>query len=66
MMAFQQNSQTIVVESCEDKTRESEAKFNNNMLQLLLIGGIVDFLSYGSFTVPHIAKYAQAMKNILL
>ncbi len=37
------------------------------MLQLpLLIEGIVDFLSPGSFTVPHIAKYTQAMKNILL
>ncbi len=66
MAAVQQNSQTIVVGSCEDKTRESEAKFNNNMLQLLLIRGIVDFLSPGSFTVPHIAKYTQAMKNILL
>ncbi len=66
MMAFQQNSQTIVMESCEDKTCESEAKFNNNMLQLLLIGGIVDFLSPGSFTVPRIPKYTQAMKDILL
>ncbi len=66
MAAVQQKSQTIVVESREDKTGESEAKFNNNMLQLLLIGGIVDFLSPGSFTVPRIAKYTQAMKNILL
>ncbi len=66
MAAVQQNSQAIVVESHEDKTCESEAKFNNNMLQLLLIGGIVDFLSPGSFTVPRIAKYIQAMKNILL
>ncbi len=66
MAAVQQKSQTIVVESCEDRTCESEAKFNNNMLQLLLIGGIVDFLSPGSFTVPRIAKYSQAMKNILL
>jgi hypothetical protein len=66
MMAVQQNSQTIVVESCEDKTRESEAKFNNNMLQLLLVRGIIDFLSPGSFTEPRIAKYTQAMKNILL
>jgi hypothetical protein len=66
MAAVQENSQTIVVESCEDKTCESEAKFNNNMLQLLFIGGIVDFLSPGSFTVPRIAKYTWAMKNILL
>jgi hypothetical protein len=36
------------------------------MFQLLVIGGIVDFLSPGSFTVPLIAKYTQAMKNILL
>ena len=66
MIAVQKNSQTIVVESCEDKTRKTEAKFNNNMLQLLLLGGIVDFSSPGSFTLPRIAKYTQAMKNILL
>jgi hypothetical protein len=66
MMAVQQKSQTIVVESREDKTRETEAKFNNNMLQLLLLGGTVDFASPGSFTEPRIAKYTQAMKNILL
>jgi hypothetical protein len=66
MMAVQQKSQTIVVESREDKTRESEAKFNNNMLQLLLVGGTIDFVSPGSFVDPRIAKYTQAMKNILL
>jgi hypothetical protein len=66
MMAFQQKSQTIVVESCEDKTRETEAKFNNNMLQLLLIRGIVDFSSPLSFTESRFAKYIQAMKNIFL
>jgi hypothetical protein len=45
------------VESCEDyKTRETEAKSNNNMLQLLLVGGIVYFSSPGSFTEPRIAK----------
>ncbi len=66
MAAVQQKSQTIVVESCEGKTCESEAKFKNNMLQLLLIRGIVDFSSPGSFTVPRIKKYTQAMKNILL
>ena len=32
----------IVVELRADKIRKSEAKFNNNMLQLLLIGGNVD------------------------
>ena len=57
MMAVQQRSQTIVVESCEDKTHESEAKFNNNMLQLLLVGGAIDFASPGSFVDPRIAKY---------
>ena len=56
MMVIQQKSQTIVVEPREDKTRKTEAKFNNNMLQLLLLG-IID---------PQIAKYTQAMKNILL
>jgi hypothetical protein len=57
MMAVQQRSQTIVVESREDKTHESEAKFNNNMLQLLLVGGTIDFASPGSFVDPRIAKY---------
>jgi hypothetical protein len=38
MIAAQQ-SQSIIVESCTDKCRESEAKFNNNMLQLVLVGG---------------------------
>ncbi len=66
MMAVQQRSQTIVVESREDKTHESEAKFNNDMLQLLLVGGTVDFESPGSFVNPRIEKYTQAMKNILL
>ena len=67
MIAVQQkNQQTIVVESREDKTRETEAKFNNNMLQLLLLGGTVDFTSPGSFIDPRVAKYTQAMKNILL
>jgi hypothetical protein len=66
MMAVQQKSQTIVVESREDKTRETEAKFNNNMLQLLLLGGTVDFSSLGSFVDPRLSKYTQAMKNILL
>jgi hypothetical protein len=66
MMAVQQRSQTIVVESREDKTRESEAKFNNDMLQLLLVGGTIDFAPPGCFVNPRIEKYTQAMKNILL
>ncbi len=66
MMAVQQRLQTIVVESREDKICESEAKFNNNMLQLLFVGGTIDFGSPGSFVNPRIAKYTQAMKNILL
>ncbi len=66
MMVVQQKSQTIVVESREDKTRATEAKFSNNMLQLLLLGGTVDLTSPGSFVDPRIAKYTQAMKNILL
>ncbi len=49
MMAFQQKSQTIIMESCEDKPHEAEAKFNNNMLQLLLIRSIIDFSSPGYF-----------------
>jgi hypothetical protein len=49
------------------KIRPAKLKpFNNNMLQLLLVGGIVDFSSPGSFANPCIAKYTQAMKNILL
>jgi len=66
MMAVQQRSQTIVIESHKDKTRESEAKFNNNMLQLLLVGGTTDFASPGSFVDPHIEKYNRAMKKVLL
>jgi hypothetical protein len=66
MMAVQQKSQIIIVESCEDKTRKTEAKFSNNMLQLLLLGGTVDLMSPGLFVDPQILKYTQAMKNILL
>ena len=67
MMTVQQISQTIVVESCEDKTRQAEAKYSNNMFQLLNVGGTIDFASPGSFIDdPHLAKYTQAMKNILL
>jgi hypothetical protein len=52
MIAVQQKSQTIVVGSREDKTRDTEAKFNNNMLQLLLLGGTVNFTSPGLFIDP--------------
>jgi hypothetical protein len=50
MIAAQQ-SQTIVVQSCANKCRKSEAKFNNKMLQLILVGGIVDFLPPGSISM---------------
>jgi hypothetical protein len=74
MLFFQQLSakmltpkqpQTIVVESRADKSRESEAKFNNNMLQLLLVAGDADLLLPGMFVNSRIPKYTQAMKNIL-
>jgi hypothetical protein len=60
-----QQPQTIVIESRADKCRKSEAKFNNNMLQLLLIGGEMVLLPPASFNKPHIPTYMQAMKNIL-
>ena len=66
MMTVQQRSQTIVVESREDKTRQAKAKFSNNLHQLLNVGGTTDFTSPGSFFNPRFAKYTQAMKNILL
>jgi hypothetical protein len=44
MMNQQHQPQTFVVESRANKSRESEAKFNNHMLQLLMISGNVDFL----------------------
>ncbi len=49
-MLTTQQPQTVAVESRADKSRESEAKFNNNMLQLLLVAGNAD---------------TQAMENIL-
>ncbi len=61
-----QQPQTIVVESRADKCCESEAKFNNNMLQLLLIGGEVILLPPASFEHTHIPTYKQTMKNILV
>ncbi len=55
----------IVVELRADKIRKSEAKFNNNMLQLLLIGGNVVITTPGSFANPRIPIYTQGMKNII-
>ena len=66
MMTVQQRLQTIVVESRKDKTRQAEAKYSNNMFQLLNVGGTINFASPGSFIDPRLAKYTQAMKNILL
>ena len=48
-MLTPQQPQTIVVESRADKSRESEAKFNNNMLQLLLVAGDADLFLPGTF-----------------
>ncbi len=57
--------QTIVVKSRADKSCKSKAKFNNHMLQLLLIAGDVNFVPPGSFRVPQSLVYTQAMLNIL-
>jgi hypothetical protein len=57
--------QTIVVELRADKCHESKAKFNNNMLQLLLVSSNTDLSPPGAFAMPHIPFYTQAMKNIL-
>jgi hypothetical protein len=48
-MLTPQQPQTIVVESRADKSRESEAKFNNNMIQLLLVAGDADLFLPGTF-----------------
>ena len=64
-MLTPQQPQTIVVESRADKSRESEAKFNNNMLQLLLVAGDADLFLPGTFVNYRIPKYTQAMKNII-
>jgi hypothetical protein len=64
-MMHQHQPQTIVVKSRADKSCESKAKFNNNMLQHLLIAGDVKFVPPGSFGVPRIPVYMQAMSNIL-
>jgi hypothetical protein len=60
-----QQPQTIIVKSRANETRESKTKFNNNKLQLLLIGGNVNITTPGSFANPHIQIYTQAMKNII-
>ncbi len=65
MQLMQQHPQTIVIESRADKSQETEAKFNNHMLQLLLVSGDVDFTPLGTFLAPRIPIYIQAMVNIL-
>ena len=65
MQLMQQQPQTIVVESRADKSRETEAKFNNHMLLLFLISGEVDFALPGTFAAPRIPTYTQAMVNVL-
>ncbi len=64
-LMHQQQPQTIVVKSRADKSCKSEAKFNNDMLRLLLVSGEVEFTPPGSFETPRIPIYTQAMKNIL-
>ncbi len=54
---MQQQPQTIVIESRANKSWETEAKFNNLMLQLLLVSGNVDFTLPGTFAVPRIPIY---------
>jgi hypothetical protein len=65
MQLLQQQPQTIVVELRADKSRETEAKFNNHMLLLFLISGDVDFSPPGTFAAPPIPTYTQAMVNVL-
>ncbi len=65
MQLMQQQPRTIVVELRTDKSQETEAKFNNHMLQLLLVSGDVDFTPPGTFVAPRIPIYTQAMINIL-
>ncbi len=64
-MMHKHQPKRIVVESRADKSCNSEPKFNNSMLQLLLVAGNVDFASPVSFAVPQISIYMQAMLNIL-
>jgi hypothetical protein len=65
MQLMQQHPQTIVVESRANKLQETNAKFNNHMLQLLLVSGDVDFTPPGTFSAPRIPIYTQATVNIL-
>ncbi len=64
-LMHQQQPQMIIVESRANKSRESEAKFSNHMLQLLLLASDVDFAPPGIFAVSRIPVYMQAMINIL-
>ncbi len=65
MQLMQQQPQTIVIESRANKSWGTDAKFNNHMLQLLLVSGDVDFTPPGTFAAPRIPIYTQAMVNIL-
>ncbi len=64
-LMHQQQPQTIVVESRADKSHKSKAKFNNDMLHLLLVSGEAEFTPPGSVETPRIPIYTQAMKNLL-
>jgi hypothetical protein len=64
-MMHQHQPQTIIDKSKADKSRESKAKFNNHMLQLLLIASDVDFIPPGSFGVQKDSGLHASMLNIL-
>jgi hypothetical protein len=64
-LMHQQQPQMIVVKSRADKSCESKAKLNNDMLRLLLVSGKAEFTPPGTFPTPRIPIYTQAMKNIL-
>jgi hypothetical protein len=64
-MMHQHQPQAIVVKSRANKSCKSKVKFNNHMLQLFLTPGDVNFVPPGSFGVPRIPVYTQAMLNIL-
>jgi hypothetical protein len=55
----------IVLKLRANKSWETEAKFNNQMLLLLLVSGDIDFAPPGTFVSPRILVYTQAMVNIL-
>ena len=65
MQLMQQQPQTVVVELRANKSWETEAKFNNHSLQLLLVSGDVDFTPPGTFVAHRIPIYTQAIVNIL-